>query len=261
MIDVSFRRRTFGVAEGWDELEPWQFLAILRVASSDMPDIKRQLAVLRILLRMPWWLFRFIKGDQLHDIMHLVSWIDSDTTITRQLVPVIRSSKILYGPADNYDNLRVAEFHFADMYYQGWKEQQNFDDLCRFVAVLYRPRNKKKYASDPRSDFKQELIDDMTADIKKKVPMATMQGIVICYERWRERLETSHPRLFTKSNKKKAADYGWFPVFRSIAAKGIYGDMNNVEQMYLNTLFLELEILKDEEIELKRKHPKLFKLS
>jgi hypothetical protein len=263
MVEVIYRRRKYMVAERWDELTPKQFLNIVKVLTGDIERTKAKLMILRLLLGMKWWCFLLIRPRYLPRLLELTDWVEDSSALTAQLVPVVYVGEKLYGAKGDFDNIRAAEFHFADMYYTEWKINGDDGDLYRFLAVLYRP-GKKGYnkRKDPDGDIRLPFNPNTTEYYAAKMRRLTaeeIKGIVLCYESWRRNMEARHPRIFTLGNKARAVRNGWFPVFRGIASANKYGPIESVEQMFMHTLLLELEMLKDEEAELRRTHPELFK--
>jgi hypothetical protein len=263
MVEVIWKKRKYLVPENWDEVSSSQFLAIVKVLQSGMELLKGKMCVLQALLGMPYFRFFKIKDELLMHLLPLTDWVESNGKLNIQLVPAVKLKETLYGPKGNLHNIRAGEFHFADMHYTQWKEGEKLEALYMFVAVLYRPA-KKQYdlAMDPDGDIRIPFNPNTTqyyADHVKVLSPVLIHAITLCYEAWRRNMEEDHPRIFSPTNKKTAANYGWFPVFRGIAGGSQYGTLEEVEQMYIQTLLLELELLKDEEIELRKKHPELFK--
>lgn len=263
MIEVIYRRRAYLVPEGWNELSPQQFLAIMRVLTGNVELVRAKMLILRALMDIKWGLFSRIRADLLMPYLALTDWVEEAAPLTTQLLPVVYAGGKLVGPKAAFDNVRAGEFHFADMHYSAWKHGEDEQALYRFLAVLYRPV-KKGYdiTLDPDGDIRVPFnphTTDYYAVQLRKLSAEEVSGIVFCYESWRRQMEQDYPRIFTIGNKAKAVRYGWFPVFRGIAGSNKYGPLESVEQMYMHTLLAELELLKDEEEELKRKHPEMFK--
>lgn len=268
MIEVIHKKRRWWLPECWDECSPRQFTSAIAVLTGGDNPVKSQLGLLRALLDMPWWKFRLIGAEALMQMLPLTEWVGEDTSITRQLVPIINAGEKLFGPKEGFTNITAGEFHFADMFYNAWKQDEDPLDLYRFVAVLYRPSKPGYDASrDPDGDIRVAFNDNLVEFYARRlarhssgdIPSALAVAVVFCYESWRMRLEQEHKRIFNRKAKATAARYGWLPVLRGIAKGGQYGTMDNVETMYFGTLMVELELLTDEEAELKRKHPELFK--
>ena len=268
MIEVVHKKKTFLVPESLDELSPAQFLAIVQVSRSDDDPLKGRLKVLRALLGMNWWRFRMVSAEQAMLLLPLTEWVEADMTLSLQLVPVIYADVKLYGPKSGFINVRAGEFDFADVFYTAWKKNGDEMDLYRFISVLYRPAKKgydKKTDADGdiRQPFNPNLVEYTAAKLmrmaKGRLAPSIAYAALYCYEAWRMALETQHPRIFSKKAQRKAARYGWVPILRGVSAAGTYGNFDAVEQMYFGSLLMELEMLKDEEEELKRKHPELFK--
>lgn len=268
MIPVIYKNRQYWVPECWDECTPKQFLAIVRATTGDLDPLKGQLAILRALLGIGWLRFRLMGPEKLARLLPLTGWISEDVSISKRLLPVIYLREKLFGPREGFSNLTAGEFHFADMYYTAWKESGDTMNLYRFIAVLYRPGKsgydaRRDKDGDERAPFNPNLVEyyaRMLANhYRQPVPADVAVAASFCYESWRMALEKDHKRIFSKKNKTRASKYGWLPVLRAIAKGGHYGTLDDVERMYFGTMLAEMEMLLDEEAEMKRRHPELFK--
>ncbi|SKD10106.1 hypothetical protein SAMN05660461_6006 [Chitinophaga ginsengisegetis] len=264
MVTVIYKGRSYDVAESWDELTSRQFLDIIEILLVSQPQDLSDLKILQVLLQVSARFICKIPADQLTGIMHLVRDFQEDMQLTRQLVPFIKVGKKLYGPAAGFENMTAAEFHFADMHYQEWKDTGADEVLFMFLAVLYRPvKQKYDVEKDPDGDRREKFNANTTAFYCRyisRLSRGAMLAIIFQYESWRRRLEKDYKNVFNhQSDHVSNISAGWFGVFRGVAGDGKYGDMEKVEQIPIHTLLLELEFLLEEAAALKAQQENIFK--
>lgn len=263
MIEIVFKGKRYSAAGQWDEVSPKQYLQLVTVLTGGMELYKARIRMASILTGIRVGTLCKCKPAILANLLSVTSWVEEDGNIGRQLVPEIYVGEILHGPSGNFENMLAGEFHFADMYYTLWKFEQDQFALYQFIAVIYRPGKEiydreKDVDGDIRVTFNPHVVDYYANKIQS-LRQTEIVAITLCYESWRRQLEENHKSIFTLANKVKAVRYGWFPVFRGIAGGNKYGNVRDVEQMGIQTLLTELHLLREEEREMRKKHPQLFK--
>lgn len=251
------------VAENWNELTTKQFLQIVKLLhvgiSDEIEALEKALFILskKVLLK-----FFFIPADMRVRMHEHVEWIFEQKGITKQFIPCYKN---FYGPADDFDNLRMKEFHAAEMAFYILQQEQNIDALNELIAVLYRP-GKKNY------DTKRNIDDDIriaynhneTAFIKRKIkrwPLNIKRAILMWYHGCRQNLEETYKPVFEDNKAGSSKDYydGMYGMMRGIAEKKTYGDFNEVGELYVHLAFKEINETKLEERELQLLYPELYK--
>ena len=251
---VKINRRNYQVPTDWNELTGAQLVQITRVLLTPEPNpITSALRLLKIITGMGWWRFFICPAHELHQQLHLVDFIMTANTLTKNLFPVVRSRfKKYYGPGDNFSNLIMDEFAFADEYYLEFRDDETkMEPLNNLVATLYR-RAKKGYDhkrnpdGDARVPFNENLSDYHAKRVVAKWSLYKKLAIAQWYGACREQMAKDFPTVFTGGG--EPARWGMVSMMRNVAKNGVHGDFKDVERQYVKMILMEMdEMIADSE--------------
>ncbi len=250
------------VAKSWDELTTKQYLKIVKLLHAGLSDPDLALDKALFILSKKLKLFFLMLPVDIRARMHEhAAWIFTQKDLTKQLLPRYKN---FYGPADDFTNLRMIEFHAAEMAYYRLEEEKDVDALNELVAILYRPA-KKNYdiKKNTEGDIRVTYNSNETEFFKKQIakwPLNIKRAIRMWYDGCRQSLEENYRPAFEGGDTSYKDYYdGMYGMIRSIAEKKTYGDFDKVSEMYVALAFKEIAETKLEEEELKQKYPQLYK--
>jgi hypothetical protein len=138
----------------------------------------------------------------------------------------------------------VSEFIFSEQFYSDYKATKKMDALDQLVATLYRPAKKGYDAKrNPDGDIRIPYNDFLTGYYADKIggwPAKVKQAILHWYEGCRLKLIDDNPDVFGASSGGGDSLYGLYSVMRTVAEKGIHGDLEKVERMYVKVFLMEI---------------------
>jgi hypothetical protein len=263
LIPVVINNRTYLFPENWNELTSKQLLAISPVICKEALDYKDRLELFRVCLGMsrgkflqyaymPKWLHPKLwwkKAEVLLFFDRQLHWLDfltNTNTLTNQLVPVIRygfTRKKLFGPAANFENLRMDEFCFTEHHYMQFRKTKSREDLTRFVASIYRPA-KKDYDTtlNPDGDIRIPFNEHSLAFFAKKIHRVSdrkLLAILHWYEGCRFQLVETFEKVFN-GKESDVQSFGLFSLITGVAEDGVMGDFEKVNKNYVQVVLLRL---------------------
>lgn len=241
---VEIKDRSYIMPASWNELSVKQLLAAMKVLHKDTPEDVLRLSLLKILSGMSWWRMFFCGGENLSDRLYLVDFLLKENKLTRNILSLYRG---FYGPGDDFNNLLLNEFAYSDFKYAEIKKAkaEELEPLLdQFVASLYRPASKgydhlRNPQGDHREPFNEHLIDYYAKKKIHKWPIAVKMAVVHWYEACTIKMTEDFPAIF-KTGDGDDSNEGLYPIIRSVAQKGIHGDINQVERMYIKVFLMEL---------------------
>jgi hypothetical protein len=259
MIDLHYSDKVFSIPEAYNELTGEQLLSVKQVFTRKLPMVELRLELLRVLFGMEEKEFFALSPDLLTRILYcnipateelpdevpatsIVDFLLTEEGLTAQLLPVING---LYGPKSEFDNLKMKEFHVAELRYMDYIREKNLDALDELVAVLYRPC-KPGYDlmldtdGDARMPFNPNELPYYRT-IVAQWPHAVKIAVLQWYDNCRAYLEDLYNEAFTggESNAGTEPD-GMFGLMRSLAGER-WGTFQAVEELNVHTVFKEIE--------------------
>lgn len=238
---TSYTKRKYHVPESFNELSRDQLIKLCGLLISKRQIDAGILQALRILLKRSHLSFALMNAKIKEQLLPSCEWIFQDNTYTKQLLPYCRG---FYGPAGEFVNLRMAEFHSCEMRYRMFLDNVP-GALNQLIAVLYRPaKDGYNFTLDPDGDAREKYNGHTVkyrARIIAKWPEAVKQGILLFYDGCRAKLIKDHPTVFTAGEDSTPEDQfqGMFLMMRVIAESGTYGDFDRVEDLYVLTALSE----------------------
>lgn len=261
MITVYYKKRKVSMASTWEDLSRRQFIRVIRLLHK---KIKNEWyaadAMMRVLTNRNFFSFFLLPADLRWRCYEFMKWVFEKQNVTAQLIPKFRR---FYGPAGNFENLLLCEFHHTEISYQDYilSKGSDIDALNRLIAVLYRLSKKKRSYDrnrDPDGDLRIKFNANELAWNQRRIkyfPIAVKHAIFTWYDACRQQLFTDYREAFTGKSKRDSYAAGLYEMMRSISG-GKYGSLKDVEQLYVHTAFLEIVASKREEKEMEKQMKK-----
>lgn len=238
------------VPENWNELRPAQLPPVaeaLFLCASGQPagDIILAQAMTGIKDFSKWAPDIFVG-----ELLPLLEWAKKSTELHKQLLPQLPCGDItVYGPKSELENLVFVEFDFAERELYLWcKTPEDINLLYRFMACLYRPAKKgydmvRNEAGDVRELFNDNLLPYLSAQLQDAIPLNVAQAVLLWYKGCRALLMERFPAVFQHGPVSTEEDQipSYFPLMRSIAKEGTYGNFDSVERMLMYNALHEMD--------------------
>lgn len=239
---IEIHNKFFSIPTQWNELTAMQLRKIVQILLGSDLLIPGQVKLFKILTGCSWWNLWRIGPWEYDDKLYLTEFLLKENSLTKNLIPQYRG---LFGPADEFNNMIVSEFIFAEQFYALHKNNEP-TALDSLIATLYRPakrfyNRKLNKDGDIRKEFNDNVLPFYTGKVSKW-PMDVKLSILHWYEGCRLKVISDNPSVFGASSGESAL-YGLFSVMRGVAEKGVHGDLSKVEKMYVKVFLLELNEL------------------
>ena len=266
MNTVFYNGRFTEVPASWNELTGKQLVRVIKIITGPyLPEVQR-IRLLQVLLRWSWWklaltlgMLRFWELPSHQSSLRklelfskavdrtvrmaeaaeeLTAFIFEGNTLTRNLLPHYRGH---YGPADSGANLRMAEFAFAENYFLAWKQNSSTADLNKLIAVLWRPgvnSKQRRAEGDVRNRFVPSLLEAHAAKVDRW-PIEVKMAMAIIYDGMRKS-KLQGNMVFDGKHEEAESLYGLWSVMRMVAKAGHFGTFSQVEELYVDTVLMEL---------------------
>jgi hypothetical protein len=250
---LYFKKKHVTIADNWNELTQKQYISIAKILHSDvLSDDAKMLSALQVLLKYSTIRFLLLEEDFIVRCLPHVTWIFERDNITAQLIPKYKS---FYGPAGEFDNLIGKEFHCTEIAYQEVIRNNDAEALNRLCAFLYRPK-KHSYDMRVNKDGDVRVLFNPNeclyhAQRVRRWKPEVKQAILLWYDGCRQMLVKSYPLAFGKGKENGNYYEGLFGMMRSIAGEK-YGTLEDVENLYVHTMFMEIVACKKEEREMEK---------
>jgi hypothetical protein len=250
MITLHFDRNVkCRIAESFDELTPEQFIKVASFVFSGGDELMLQVRALKILSGFGLITWLLLKPESIKRSLVYVSWLFEPPKFTKQLLPKYKG---YYGPTSEFDNLRMKEFHFSEMFYSDVIASVP-DALDKLVSVLYRiPKKRYDKKRDPDGDIRTPFNHNELDFHAKKMatwPEAVKQAVFLWYDSCRQELIRNNDWVFKKpstSDFKSEFDTGLYGTMRSLAGEKL-GSIEKIESMYVHTAMLEIGLIREEQ--------------
>ena len=205
MKPVTIYKKTYQMPETWNELTGKQLIRIAHILFKDEKSYNEKVFLLKVCLGisdrafinwgyLPKWLSEslFFKKIEvllfLDRSLYMVDFLLQENQLTKQLLPRIVhwfGADVFYGPADNFENIKMNEFCFSEFHFLEYKNTQNFEALVNLAATLYRPSKKwynknKNTGGDIRVRFNENLTKEYSKYIRH-FSEAQLKAMLIWY--------------------------------------------------------------------------------
>lgn len=237
----------------WNELSKKQLLAIAQILYGANDINKTILQLLKILTGMKWIRFLRAPAAELQEFIYLVYFLINKNELTKQLLPCYKK---FYGPADDFNNLLMCEFVFAEDFFLRYQQSEEKEKklLDELIAVLYRPGKwqydlVKNVDGDPRIPFNENICHWHGNKEISKWPVHIKNAILTWYKGCREKLISDNSEIFNGAG--EPAKYGLLSVIRSIATSHVHGNFDEVQMKPVKIIMMELNEMHQEAEKLK----------
>lgn len=206
-----WRHKTRQLPQKWEELSTEQLIAVAENYLGICDDNQFLAAMCnvrkRIIRKLPSY-FKYKIGKELEFL--------SDYTPYNNFI--IKRIASLYAPKYKMEGVSFGQFMFADTFYSNWCSSGSDDDLNKFIACLYLPKD---------FEFDSKYLDKLS---KRAARISTREkyAITLNYRLIKEWLPDVYPLIFDKADKgekkKKrpsAQGNGWIKIFESIVGDDI----------------------------------------
>lgn len=221
MLSVTLNdKKTFMLPQSWNELTGAQLVAIAPLLLQRELSITIRAYIAFILCGFGKAAFTakatrkpdgydYFANELIDQIVPRIDFLFDKNQLTAQLLPVLKVKKRfrffgsteLYGPADDFNNLTIAEFADAEACLTQY--EQTHDDIWfnRFVAVLYRPRKSKADIASPQfnGDYRQPYnfhLNDFIAAMLTGLKHSEKAAVLLWYYGCRSSFVESNAFLF-----------------------------------------------------------------
>lgn len=214
MKEVVIEYRTFwlrskaqsSIPEKWDEVSPRQLTAIAKNYLGETSEDK----LLSVMCGVRKWVISQLDTYQKLTLAEELAFLTDYKPYSHFIIP---KAGALRAPKPRLRGMTFGQFMFVESYYSAWLKTQKDEDMDRFIAALYLPRD---------SVFKSENHPAITL-IAGKIPVIVKCAISINYRLVKEFLSHAYPLIFQKPKpgSKSAGDDGWIKVFESVVGDDI----------------------------------------
>jgi hypothetical protein len=242
MLTLHYKKSKYLIPENWNELSWDQILSCSNVFIGQSNETEMLVSLFRSVCNMRNYRFFTMPPDIMTDCLHLIAWLRDKVCLTNQQLPVYRR---YYGPGKELENLKAKEFALTELYFIQYRNEGNTDSLNALIAILYRPAKVnydkiKNAAGDIREGYNPH-VTDYHKRIIAKWPAVVKVAIALYYEGCRNNFFEQYTEVFEgESSEGELPPYGMWNIMRDIAEKGAYGNMDQVEEQYVDTLLMEI---------------------
>lgn len=213
---IPVTRTRLGVfPESWSDLTPSQLMAIASVQDQSLDDFKFLHQVTGISLSI----LKKLAQYQLWELAQDFDWVQELKPHNKFIIPEIKvGNACFYAPLEKLKKFRFGQFIFADSCFSDYQETKSGDELNRFVAAMYLPKDM---------DFSDELLE-INATVMAKVPLHVKEAIVLNYFMVKQWLSDVYPLVFQPSKQDEKSsktprsnNNGWIKIFEQIVGEDI----------------------------------------
>jgi hypothetical protein len=217
------------------------------------------------LLGISWRTFTRLTREQVYELIYTLKLTDFlllGNQLTTNLLPVISRwwARPLFGPADNFNNIKGNEFTFIDLAYKNYKKTGKIYYLNLFVAILYRYRRSKyeivnpAWDGDLRQPFNNKTVEKRLP-IVNSLPLDIKTGVLLWYEGCVNQLKKDYPEIYEGGTGARNMDLASFDDIIIESAGARFGDYRQTCDTELRKLLRAIcqQIKQNRELELKYK--------
>ena len=144
-IEFRYRNKTYkrDYAASWDELSARALIAYADAVCKGLSGINLVMTVLFKWLKLPAPAFFNINKSELDDLAGTLQFLfDKKISTSKLILQKIRHrGRTYFGPGEEWCNLTVAEYSYAEGMYDAFAETKEDKYLHNLIACLYRPTN------------------------------------------------------------------------------------------------------------------------
>ena len=246
MTTGSIDRKTFSIAENWNELDSKTALKVVSMMYSEPPSISLNLEILKILLPISDFIYWKLDPEQVVRLLNQTRWVwDLPKTSSFPFNSFVHKKVEYITPMLGFENGSYKEFVAANIEFCKYTDPKNPDYSApqRLVAILCRPltdqdRNHPFWNGDDREPFHSEIcrlrakqFDDLPAGI-----------MIMAAHYWAKLLEDlvlKYP-IFDGESGIPDGGIGWVNTMFGVAEDGTFGSVKDVENEFFHKVCLYL---------------------
>lgn len=260
-FSIEHKGRVFQghIPESFNELSTQELLQLCRYYDGKtlLPKARLHFA----LFLLGWKAFHWrrnravlaVPHEQVHFISQSLNWAFAPSTLTRQLLPVVRVGLHYYhGPKAFFGNGIFDEVITAFVKLTRYKESESEAErtqlLAELAATLYRPR--KWYwplvkwlpwlnNGDPRQAFNEHQIADRAKRLAK-LPKEQLYAILFFFEGCTAHWKAIAPLVFTSNKEGNGDRLGWEKFYVAMAGPK-FGAIHQVGNTYYTNILIHLQ--------------------
>lgn len=260
--DKSDKTRTFNIPENWNELTVDNLLYI----GDNFEAWRMLISINESLLKAKCLLFINFTGlvgkakfeliknieflpetDQL-DLINLTDFVFEKIDLTVNKIKKIKVGDLeFYGPDDDFGNISIGEFAFADNFFMRYFLERKEEDLDLMIGCLYRPKTTEKYTGDDREKFNKNKIESFTKRLKK-MSYAHKVAIFLWYSGCRESLVNRYPEPFSKTENIGESNQTWINVIIELSGDK-FGDFETTNDTNIHLVMMEIQMAHNKMLE------------
>lgn len=225
MIPISIGNISYTAPSNWNELSKKDILAagkylprisITHALEGTQKDKRATQSIFKQhlsmrLLGIPKSVWQKLNSFQKVDLMHTLSWVYEDITLTKQVLPHFYNKKACFvGPSSKLSNITFEEFITAERALFQFTQKPSKEHLIDLVAVLYRQKSSvdpssSNFNGDERQPFNIHTVNQRSKALQT-MGIDTAFSIYFFYLGCKNYIAKKHPHVFTKpatSPKKK----------------------------------------------------------
>lgn len=246
MTIIYLNKKYIAIPTSWNELSQKQLLGIIdTLHCKNYTTEQAILKLMKILCGLSWFRFFRTKPSDLAEYFYLAEFLlESKIELTKNLVPNYRG---FYGPAGEFDNLRMKEMVKTDFKFMQWaNDRDNISLLDDIVSLLYRkPKEDYNFNLNPDGDaripFNENISEWNARRFIKKWPVTVKLAIAYWYDSCRHELVNRYSEVFGGSGGDNVSKYGLVSCMLSVAESHALGDFTSVEDHYVNTVLMHID--------------------
>ena len=249
MNQVKIDSISRNLPSSWNELTKYQLIFISKMLRKGLSIVDFKVSTLFEFLSVKMKVFQRINSEDAWGLFKTLDFLLSEVTLTRNLIPVIRSGLFKYlGPSDGLLYCTFGEFTQAHTRFEQYVETKSSSALDELVAILYRPKKFgwviRRYftdSPDPRLRFKERSFKRRIRKIRKVDPLIKY-SVFLFFSGCLNSLPKQFPNVYRKKEDTASSAGGWISLIISLAdGKTDNHSIDLVVNSNLYNVFLGLE--------------------
>ena len=138
MQHIFYEKKKLAIPSAWEELNGKQLKRLAVLLHRGKEKEETAMRSLHILSKISLFRFWLLPLDLRFRALPFVEWINK-LKLTCQLLPKVKG---FYGPCQDFGNLTMVEFHYAEMAYCQLVKSKEQTFLTELISVLYREKKQ-----------------------------------------------------------------------------------------------------------------------
>jgi len=235
----------------------------------EMSDYDKAVRAFVLLTLESYDIVEKLTAEELYPMLGTVDWVFSKLDLTQNHLPKVEIDGVdFFGPLEEMDNLRFAEWCVADTHFVNYSKSGSQQDLQQLAACIYRPigdgvefsPTSSYYRGDQREKFNDQLLKSR-AHLMAKLPKAILDGIYVFYASCKHQITGMYPEIFPAKQKGSASSsdagdqqFSWFDIYDDLRGDPKFGGPDKLEDEFLHTVLASIERTRLTMKNLKKQH-------